>query len=230
MSAALPELVLVHGAWHGAWAWERLLPVLAERGWTARAVDLPSAASKAGNVADAEHLQAVLRERPVPTVLVGHSYGGTVITQGGAGVDHVVGLAYVCAARPDVGDVVWTDPTSPDEVPAWIEVDLANEAIHAHDSEHILYNDCAPDVVSAAQARLRPQSLASFLEPIRAAAWHDRPSAYLICELDNCVPAAGQEALAEGCGHVERIAASHSPFLSRPQDVEAFLRRAVATF
>jgi pimeloyl-ACP methyl ester carboxylesterase len=222
--------VLVHGAWHGAWAWNELLPVLAERGWTARAVDLPSSGSKAGLGADAEHLRSVLAERTAPTVLVGHSYGGTVITEGGVGVDHVVGLVYVCAAKPDAGDVVWTDPRSPDEVPDWIRVDEANEAIYAMRSETILYNDCTPEIVADARARLKPQSLASFLDPVRAAAWHDRPFAYLICDLDNCVAAEAQEELADGAGRIERIAAGHSPFMSRPGDVEALLRRAVADF
>lgn len=226
--AVLPELVLVHGAWHGAWAWERLLPVLAERGWTASAVDLPSAGSTAGLSADSDLLRSVVERSGSPTVLVGHSYGGTVITQAGAGVDDVVGLVYLCAAKPDVGDVVWTDPRSPDEVPYWIEVDEDDGTSRALHSETILYDDCPPDVVAGAQARLRTQSLASFLEPVSAAAWHDRPSAYLVCEQDNCVPAAAQEELAAGAVHVERIAASHSPFLSRPRELEQFLRRAVS--
>lgn len=227
--SALPELVLVHGAWHGAWAWEQLLPVLAERGWTAGAVELPSAGSKAGVAADGEALRARLDATPAPKVVVGHSYGGTVITQAGAH-DTVVGLAYVCAARPDVGDVVWKDPHSPEEVPYWIRVDDEEEACFAEDSRKILYNDCPEDIVAAAQARLRGQSLASFLEPVTAAAWRERPYAYLICEIDNCVPAEAQEELAEGAGHIERLEASHSPFMSRPADVEAFLRRALSSF
>jgi pimeloyl-ACP methyl ester carboxylesterase len=230
VTATLPRLVLVHGAWHGAWAWERLLPILAQRGWEASAIDLPSAGSTAGLREDAERLQAALRDHPGPTVLVGHSYGGTVITQGGAGMDDVVGLVYLCAAKPDVGDVVWSDPRSPSEVPPWIEVDFDRAAIHAHRSETILYNDCAPDVLAAARARLRPQSLASFLEPVTAASWHDHPTAYLICELDNCVPVAAQEEIAQGAGRIERLAAGHSPFMSRPGEVEAFLRRAVLEF
>jgi pimeloyl-ACP methyl ester carboxylesterase len=226
----LPQLVLVHGAWHGGWAWSRLLPVLEARGWTATVVDLPSAGTTAGLSADADLLRDVLERLPGPKVVVGHSYGGTIITQGAAGVGGVAGLVYVCAAKPEVGDAVWTDPTSPDEVPYWIEVDQQAEVVHVLHSETIFYNDCPPDVAADARGRLTTQSLASFLEPVSAAAWHDRPSAYLVCERDNCVPAAAQEALAEGCGHIERIAASHSPFMSRPDDVEAFLRRAVATF
>jgi pimeloyl-ACP methyl ester carboxylesterase len=229
MQASLPELVLVHGAWHGAWAWEHLLPVLEERGWRAGAVDLPSSGSKEGVLADGEALRARLDATDAPKVVVGHSYGGTVITQAGAH-DTVVGLAYICAARPDVGEVVWTDPHSPEEVPYWIRVDDEAEACFAEDSQKILYNDCGEEVTAAAQARLQGQSLASFLEPVTAAAWRERPYAYLICEIDNCVPAEGQEKLAEGACHIERIEASHSPFMSRPGEVEEFLRRAVASF
>lgn len=225
---ALPELVLVHGAWHGAWAWQRLIPVLEQRGWKASAVDLPSSGTAAGLAADAEVVRAALAQSGPETVLVGHSYGGTVITQGGAGVPGLIGLVYLCAAKPDLGDVVWSDPRSPEQVPDWIEVDEDAQAIYAHRSETILYNDCAAEVAADAQARLRPQSLASFLEPVSAVAWRERPSAYLICEHDNCVPAAEQEKIADGADYVERIAASHSPFLSRPDEVEDFLRRAVA--
>jgi pimeloyl-ACP methyl ester carboxylesterase len=229
MVESLPELVLVHGAWHGSWAWDRLLPVLAERGWTASAVDLPSSGSGAGVLADGEVLHERLDATDAPKIVVGHSYGGTVVTQAGAH-DSVVGLAYICAARPDIGDVVWTDPHSPEEVPYWIRVDDEASASFAEDSKKILYNDCPDDVTAAAQARLRGQSLASFLEPVTAAAWRHRPYAYLICEIDQCVPAAAQEDLAAGAGHIERLEASHSPFMSRPGEVEEFLRRAVSSF
>ena len=229
MTESLPELVLVHGAWHGAWAWDQLLPVLAERGWTASAVDLPSSGSGAGVLADGEVLRERLEATDAPKVVVGHSYGGTVITQAGAH-DSVVGLAYICAARPDVGDVVWTDPHSPEEVPYWIRVDDDAGACFAEDSHKILYNDCSEEITAAAQARLQGQSLASFLEPVTAAAWRERPYAYLICEIDQCVPAEAQEGLAEGASHIERIEASHSPFMSRPGEVEQFLRRAVSSF
>src|ERR1700744_4044967 len=137
MPEQLPELVLAHGAWHGAGAWEQLLPALAERGWTASAIDLPSAGSKEGVIADGEVLRARLEQNDAPKVVVGHSYGGTVITQAGAH-ETVVGLAYICAARPDVGDVVWTDPHSPDQVPYWIRVDDGEEASFAEDSKKIL--------------------------------------------------------------------------------------------
>lgn len=224
----LPELVLVHGAWHGAWAWQQLVPVLRERGWMATTVDLPSSGSGADVTADCAVVRPLLTATPNPKVVVGHSYGGTVITQGTAGIDSVVGLVYVCAARPDVGDVVWTDPHSPDEVPYWIEVDDDAGACFARHSEKILYNDCSRDVIADAQPRLKGQSLASFLEPVSAAAWREKSFAYLICDDDQCVPAEQQEQLADGAVYTERIAASHSPFMSQPVAVEEFLRRAVA--
>ena len=225
-----PELVLVHGAWHGGWAWRQLAEVLEAQGWSSRTVDLPSSGSGADLSADAALVRGVLLETEAPKVLVGHSYGGTVVTQAGAGIDCLVGLVYLCAARPDVGDVVWRDPHSPEEVPDWIKVDDETQSCIAVRGEEILFNDCAADVAEAAKARLKPQSLSSFLEPVKAAAWRERPSAYLICELDRCVPASVQEQLADGCVHIERLAASHSPFLSKPVEVEAFLQRAVASF
>jgi pimeloyl-ACP methyl ester carboxylesterase len=231
----LPELVLVHGAWHGAWAWQRLLPVLEERGWSATAVDLPSSGGKAGISDDAEVVRAALEATATPKVLVGHSYGGTVITVGGAGVENLVGLVYLCGARPQLGDRAWADPRDPDapamwEIPDWVKVDVEKEAIYVDQTETILFNDCSPEVVAFAQSRLKPQSLASFIDPVTAVAWQERPSAYLITELDNCVPAEQQEQLADGAEYIERLAASHSPYLSRPEDVEEFLRRAVAKF
>lgn len=225
-----PELILVHGAWHGSWAWRELVDVLEREDWRARTVDLPSSGSGADLSADAALVREILLESDTPKVLVGHSYGGTVVTQAGAGVESLVGLVYLCAARPDVGDVVWHDPHSPAEVPDWIEVDDEDQSCVALRSEEILFNDCAPELAASAKTRLKPQSLASFLEPVKAAAWRQRPSAYLVCELDRCVPAAAQEQLAEGCGHVERLAASHSPFMSRPAEVAGFLGRAVASF
>lgn len=226
----LPELVLVHGAWHGSWAWERLLPVLRERGWAATAIDLPSSGSRAGLAADGEAVRRALDQINGPAVLVGHSYGGTAITEGGAGVANLVGLAYVCAAMPDEGEQVWTDFRSPEQVPPWIDVVEEEEAIYAQDSERVLYNDCEADIAAAAAARLKPQSLASFMDPVTGVAWREKPTAYLICDLDQCVDASAQATIAEHADSVERLAASHSPFLSRPSDVEEFLRRAVARF
>jgi hypothetical protein len=128
----------------------------------------------------------------------------------------------------DVGEAVWTDYTSPEEVPPWIIVDAEAGVTTAVNAAEILYGDCPPAVAEASIARLRPQSLASFMTRQSRAAWRDRPSAYLICEQDKCLLPEVQEAVSARSQYIERLPASHSPFLSRPSEVAAFLGHAAA--
>lgn len=111
-----------------------------------------------------------------------------------------------------------------------MRIDQQAGLCYVTDSEARLYQDCPPEVAADAAARLTGQSLAIWVEPVSAAAWKYKPSAYLICEDDRAVPGPVQEQLADGPQDVERIASGHSPFLSRPTAVEEFLRRAVSVF
>lgn len=80
------SVVLVHGAWHGSWCWERVAPLVRDAGVDVTAVDLPSRSDALGDLhGDAAHVRSVLDASGGDVVLVGHSYGGAVIT--GAG-DH----------------------------------------------------------------------------------------------------------------------------------------------
>jgi pimeloyl-ACP methyl ester carboxylesterase len=115
------ELLLVHGAWHGAWAFDELGSRLDEAGLRWRAVNLPSAGSTADLAADADVVRQALAERAVPTVLVGHSYGGLVISEAAAGVDHVTALVYLCAFMLDAGESLLS--AQQHQVPHWIAVD-----------------------------------------------------------------------------------------------------------
>ncbi|MHB8467660.1 MAG: alpha/beta fold hydrolase, partial [Acidimicrobiales bacterium] len=96
--------VLVHGAWHGAWCWERVAAALANVGVPTLAVDLPGHGADPGPLTDlhgdAERVRQVLDAVDGPVVLVGHSYGGVVITEAGdhRGVSHLV---YLCALALD---------------------------------------------------------------------------------------------------------------------------------
>jgi pimeloyl-ACP methyl ester carboxylesterase len=226
---ARPHLLLVHGAWHGPWCFDDLVAVLAADDWTVHAIALPSTGSStAGLTDDAAAVAAWLAAHPEPTLVVGHSYGGVVVTEGAAAAGNAVGVAYLTAAQLDVGEAVWTDYTSPEEVPPWIIVDAEAGVTTAVNAAEILYGDCPPAVAEASIARLRPQSLASFMTRQSRAAWRDRPSAYLICEQDKCLLPEVQEAVSARSQYIERLPASHSPFLSRPPEVAAFLGHAAA--
>ena len=101
-------MILVHGAFHAAWCWQRVLDGLLELGVGAVAIDLPghgaSTQPLGGLHHDAAHLRDVLRSCDDPVVLCGHSYGGVVITEAVAPGSNVEHLVYVTAGVPDVGE------------------------------------------------------------------------------------------------------------------------------
>jgi pimeloyl-ACP methyl ester carboxylesterase len=226
-----PEVLLVHGAWHGSWAFDLLTPLLTDAGWTVRTVDLASSGSASVDVHDdAQVVRESLASNPGPTLVVGHSYGGVVATEGAAGAPNLEGLVYLCAAMPEIGQSVWTDYHDSGQVPDWIKVDEVAGLVRALDAERVFYHDCPADLASRSAALLRPQSLKTFMTPVNAAAWHDAPSAYLVCDEDQCTPPAAQEAYAAHATYVEHIATGHSPFMSRPEAVAGFIQSASAAF
>ena len=93
-------IILVHGAWHGAWCFEKLSNLLEEQGITTTAVNLPLQ----GTEGDIDMVRGVIAETPGAVVL-GHSYGGLVITHASAGMD-ISHLVYLCALMPDKGENV----------------------------------------------------------------------------------------------------------------------------
>lgn len=224
-------LLLVHGAWHGSWAFDDLMAVLTVQGWTVRTVDLASPGSATADLHDdAAVVRRSLDEHPGPTIVVGHSYGGYVVSEGAAGAPNVAGTVYLTAGMPEAGEPVWTDYEDPQQVAPWITVDVGAGVTVPRDAEAVFYGDCPPEVARDCARRLRPQSLRSFMTPVTAAAWRQGPSAYLVCDDDKCLLPDGQETLARRAGFTGHLAASHSPFISQPGAVASFLEAAVASF
>lgn len=217
-----PTVVLVHGAWHGPWAWDKVVPLLAEQGLEARTVDLPSSGpdvDELGGLADdVATITAILDGIPGPKVLVGHSYGGLPITEAAAGRDDVVHLVYVCAFLLDVGvsllDAAGGEPMS------WWRVSADGRSITPDGPESVFYDDCDPQETAAAVARLTPQSMSSCTTPLRVTAWATIPSTYVVADRDPALPVAVQEMMAAGkAGQLRHIDSAHSPFFSRPREL-----------
>jgi pimeloyl-ACP methyl ester carboxylesterase len=226
------SVVLVHGAFHGGWCWTKVVDGLTAEGIEVVAVDLPGhgvgdTRPIGGLHGDAAHVREVLHETPGPIVLVGHSYGGAVISEAAAGrrdVSHLVYLAAVVPdagegiggatadAPPDAGEFTITDSFVPNDDGTAIRV--ADEHVRA-----IFYHDCSDDDVAFAQERLTPQSTQSFADTLEGAAWRDIPSTYILCTDDRTVPPSLQHLNAGRTGTVLEIDASHSPFFSQPQQV-----------
>ena len=134
-------------------------------------------------------------------------------------------LVYLTAFMLDEGqslaDVAGRTP------PAWQVPDPDGKTMSVEGPQEVFYNTCAPEVADAAAARLRPHTIASFVEPVRSAGWRDVPSTYVICDLDHAIPVPAQEAMSAHAGTTHRLQSDHSPFLTDP-DAVADLIRAVA--
>jgi pimeloyl-ACP methyl ester carboxylesterase len=207
----MTTFLLVHGAWHGTWCWDALAPKLGET----RTVELPSKSPLRGDLAaDAAAVRSAIAAIDGPVVVVAHSYGGAPVTEGAAGVEHIV---YVAAFMLDVGESLYSAVGGRD--PDWWQRSEEDRMVTPLRPEEIFYNDCAPEVAAAAAARLRPQTAKSFTDPLTRTAWSEVPTTYVICERDNAIPVFGQEAMSARAGRVERLDASHSPFLSRPDEL-----------
>ncbi|WP_256106234.1 alpha/beta fold hydrolase [Streptomyces sp. ODS05-4] len=222
--AGRPSLLLVHGAWHGAWCWEPLRAALGADGRRSHAVDLPSAGSadrdrRAGMRDDADAIREALRGIDGPVVVVAHSYGGVPATEAVAGAGNAVGVVYVAGFPLDVGDSMAAFLGTP------VPDDGTGLAPPYEDSRRILFADVPEADARRAVARLRPHSVRSFTEPVTAAGWRTLPSHYVVCEHDQALEPARQHELARRADVVHRLPSGHSPFLSMPRRLAALLGR-----
>jgi pimeloyl-ACP methyl ester carboxylesterase len=216
-----PTIVLVHGAWHGPWCWGKLLLPLRERGYTVVTPANPSSGPDPTSLGDlyddADHLRATLSGIDGEVVVVAHSYGGCVATEGAAGAKNVKRLVYLTAFMLDEGESLFE--TVGGVEPDWWLKDSQELSLLPGRPEDRFFNDCSEEDTANAVSRLEPQSLSAVKQPVRSVAWRDIPSAYVICDQDNAIPVFAQELLSERAQEVRRLPASHSPFLSMPDKV-----------
>lgn len=225
-----PALLLVHGAYHGSWVWDRVIAELP--GVDVRTVDCPSSGSdieKLGTLQDdADAVAAAVAAIDGPVVVVAHSYAGAVVTHALTGAGNVVRIVYVAAFMLDQGESLLG--TAGGVPPSWWQIS-ENEGpeggiIRVAKDEAIdtFYADVDPELAAEAVTKLVPASYSSQTAPISKVAWRTIPSTYVVCTTDNAVPPFAQEALAQRANRVHRIATSHSPFLSAAPELAALLK------
>ncbi|MGZ6953388.1 MAG: alpha/beta hydrolase [Acidimicrobiia bacterium] len=229
-------VVLVHGAWHGAWCWEPVVAGLVALDVPAVAVDLPGHGVDRAPVTDlhghGDAVRAALGTVDGPVVLVGHSYGGAAITDAGTH-PNVRRLVYVSAFCLDAHETVMTNDLAggagSDLEQAIVVHDDGTATIDPERARVPFYDDCDPTAAAAAVAQLSPELLTGFGQQPRAVAWRERPSTFALCSADRAVTPELQRNLAARCDDVVTWPTSHSPFLSRPDlvvDLLAGLARA----
>ena len=233
-------IVLVHGAWHGAWCWDLVSGLLEAEGAGVIAVDLPGHGASDEPLADlhgdAAAVTSVLDSLDGPVVLVGHSYGGAVVTEAGAHqrVEHLV---YIAAFNLDEGETVGRaaadDPLTalidhsgrPDLRAALTsDDDGQTTSVIADLAAQLFFNDCTTEAATRATARLGRQRMANFSDRATVIGWRDRPSTYVVCRDDNAVHPDLQRVLARRATTSIEWPTGHSPFLSQPALVAALLR------
>ena len=223
-------VVLVHGAWHGAWCWQPVVDRLEAAGVPVVAIDLPGHGDDRRPLTDlhghGDAVRAALDRIDGPVLLVGHSFGGAAITDAGThpAVRHLV---YVTAFCIDTNETVMTNDLE-GGAGTVLEQAIRFEAdgtitVDPEVAVEAFYADCEPDRAAAAVARLVPEHAAGFGQSPRVAAWRERPSTYVLCTDDRAAMPALQRNLAARCDDVVEIAASHSPFESRPDELTAVL-------
>jgi pimeloyl-ACP methyl ester carboxylesterase len=238
---ALSRVLLVHGAWHGAWCWDRVLGPLRALGYRPEAMDLPGHGDSPELFSDlhgdADAVASRLDVIGEPTLLVGHSYGGMVITD--AGCHEAVGaLAYVCAFMPKAGQSLmdnWREQPRPTSAAksdllecVRFTADESAMYLAGGDVMSALYADCDPEVRQWSLERLDQQPTASFTQVPRHLAWAFKSSTYVVCTEDRAIPAWHQWRMAKNATRVVELTASHSPFLSTPDRLARLLADAAA--
>lgn len=228
----LKNIVLVHGAWVDGSGWKPVYDILTSEGFNVTMVQEP----ETGFTDDVAATKRILDLQSGPTLLVGHSYGGSVITEAGVHPD-VVGLVYVAAHAPDIGE---DEHDLGDKTPSVLGKTKGAIKVTPDKFTYLAEADFlklfAPDLPRAeAEFASRSQVLAAasvFSTPLTAAAWKTRPSWGVVAGDDQIInPELERFYYKRANSHwIEIPGASHSVYQSHPKEVAAVITEAARTF
>jgi|AntRauTorcE11898_2_1112593.scaffolds.fasta_scaffold05105_2 pimeloyl-ACP methyl ester carboxylesterase len=234
----MSTFVLVHGSWHGAWCWEKLLPRLRAAGHEAFAVELPAHGSDPADASDAsfsgyvDRVGAAIDDADAEVILVGHSMGGHVVTQTAEyHPDAVAAVVYLTAFLPADGqaladlDARAFDSSLPEHID--VDEDRGVVTIDEAGAAELLYHDCTGEDAAWATSRLRPEPAAPRHTPVDLSErnYGAAPRIYIECTEDRALPVAFQRSMHEAvdCDAVHRLETGHAPFLAAPGELAGTL-------
>ncbi|KQW53230.1 alpha/beta hydrolase [Nocardioides sp. Root1257] len=233
-AATKPTIVLVHGAFADSSGWADVSARLTARGFDVIAFSNPLR----GPVADGEYLRQFLSTIPGKVVLVGHSYGGAVITNASTGNPHVKALVYVAAYAPDEGEsvaaanelggghTVVTDHLVLRPYPGAPEGD-ADAYIDPAWFHRLFAQDLPRSTTAFMAATQRPGALSALVSPSGEPGWRTIPSWYLVARQDRIIPPHAERRMAKRAGaRTVVINSSHVAMMSHPKEVTALIRKA----
>ncbi len=223
----LPNIVLVHGAWADGSCWSGVIERLQSRGYRVTAPQFPESSL----AADVARLRQVLELQDGPTVVVGHSYGGQIVTALGTEAPNVVALVYIAAFGLDEGEslgvLLGAGPPTP--ALAHLVVDKLGFAwLPEDDFVNHFAADVDPVQAKVMHAVQQPISLSTFEDVMGVPAWRSLPSWYLVAEQDEAIPPDAERSFAQRMGATTiEIAAGHVAMVSQPDAVVELIEAAV---
>jgi pimeloyl-ACP methyl ester carboxylesterase len=227
----MARFVLIHGAFCGAWTWDRLKEPLEAAGHTVETLDLPGSGADQTPVGDvtlevyADAVGEVLAKGSGPAVLVANSMGGIAAAQAAANSpENVAGIVYAAAFVPQDGESLIALTEFPEGADDQVQANMVVSGeppvstLPQELSPEILYGSCSDDVATWAAAQQRPQPVAPFTEPVQIpdGAFDGTPRRYVICTRDRAIPPALQRKMIERAGitDVVELDTDHTPQLS----------------
>ena len=222
------NIVLVHGAWaDGSGSWGKVIPILRDAGYNVVASQHPLTSL----TDDVEVTRRLVERQEGHVLLVGHSYGGVVITETAHKCPNVVGLVYIAAFALDAGESISILSSLGDPPPgaAAIRPDkygvlwLDNELFHEN-----FCQDVDKDEAFTMAVAQQPASVKCFDEKVTNAGWKNLPSWYQVSEEDRMIPPAAEKFMAERLKAKETISlpSSHVSMVSHPNEIAEFILKA----
>jgi pimeloyl-ACP methyl ester carboxylesterase len=214
-----PSIVRVHGAWANGSSWSEVVPLLQAHGLHVVAVHNPASSFEA----DVAATQRVINDQPGKVILVGHSYGGAVITEAGNN-EKVSALVYVAAFAPAVGQSVNAIVGAAPAPPPW------QSEVHADAQGWLTWTatgmakyfspDVPPEAAALLAATQAPMFSGAFDGKVTTVAYASKPSWYVIADNDQIIPPPLQQIFADAMkATIVHVASSHVAMISQPQAV-----------
>jgi pimeloyl-ACP methyl ester carboxylesterase len=222
------SIILVHGFWGGAAHWSKVIVALARKGHNSvMAVENPLTSL----ADDAERTRKMIAQQKQPVILVGHSYGGAVITEAGD-QPNVAGLVFIAAFAPDAGESPGAiTARNPPAAAANLEPDSDGYLWIKRDKFHESFcQDLTADEALVMAATQKAPLASTFGENISKPAWKKKPSWYQISSEDHMIAPDNQKMMSDrlGARKVITLKASHASLASQPDAVVALIEEAVA--
>jgi pimeloyl-ACP methyl ester carboxylesterase len=227
---ARPNILLVHGAWADGSCWSAVIAQLQARGYNVVAPQFPET-SLANDVSRLRHMLSL---QDGPTVIVGHSYGGQIMTALGTDVQNAVGLVYIAAFGLDEGETIGALLQQGPPPPALAHLNIDNQGfawVPEDDFVEHFAGDIDPVKAKVMFAVQQPLSMSTLEDVMGVPAWKSLPTWYLVAAGDEAIPPDGERAFAARMGATTiEIQSNHCAMVSHPDEVVSLIETAARTF